>query len=452
MDEFDKNDNTNIKMNRELIVENCKMKQRNVFKRSIKVQMQDIKLLCIHQSSFTRIDVFQDQLPLSPNPLVPHKITNNTPKLQQIQLPLIQTIANQINTEVQPVFNKQIQQEQVNQVQLEQPNKKQDDHHQSNLKPFKYHLIQNHSITQTECCRAIAFNKDNSIVLATCDKLIKVFEFKQELLRQTHILSEHQDNVTTLNFMKKSSQFISASHDQQIIMWSMNINDQWIPSYKLSGHSNWIFCLVLNNNEDLIISGSRDNTIKFWVKQNEWICSQTITDHKNQVLGLSLNEQQNQVISCGSDQLILIIEQSSQDQKWNVIQKISIECTGNQLCFINDNIFIFQRCCKLFMDVYEMNSSDKQYAKTKHIPVKCGRNGWNYYFPQQYIKSKCVVVNKNGCNVNLIWKNQNADFITHQSIEFGSSDLQGQMSEDGEYLITWDNQSKEIQIRKYHEE
>ncbi|CAD8177433.1 unnamed protein product [Paramecium octaurelia] len=407
-------------------------------------------------SSFTRIEAFLDQLPLAPNPPVPHQIVNNAPKMQQIQLPLIQTIANQVIQEVEPIFkliiNKKIQKERLKLVQLEQSNIILDNHHQSNLQRFKYHLIQNYSIKQNECCRAIAFNKDNSIVLATCEKKIKVFEFKQEKLRQTQILNEHQDNVTTLNFMKKSTQFISASHDRQIIIWSMNSDNQWITQQKLSGHSDWIRCLVLNNNEDHIISGSRDNTVKFWVKQNEWICSQTITDHTKSVCGLSLNEQQNQVISCGWDKLILIIEQSSQDQKWNVIQKISVDVFGRRLCFINDNVFTFQPNCKEFMDVYEMRNNNKQYAKTKHIPVKSGIDGCNYYFPQQYIKLKCLIVNKNSQNVNLIRKNQNGDFITHQSIDFGSYDLQGQMSEDGEYLMTWDEKSKEIQIRKYHQE
>ncbi|CAD8135850.1 unnamed protein product [Paramecium pentaurelia] len=41
----------------------------------------------------------------------------------------------------------------------------------------------------------ITFNKDKSIVLATCDKNIKVFEFKQVQLRQTQILSGHKNNV-----------------------------------------------------------------------------------------------------------------------------------------------------------------------------------------------------------------------------------------------------------------
>ncbi|CAD8156403.1 unnamed protein product [Paramecium pentaurelia] len=40
---------------------------------------------------------------------------------------------------------------------------------------------------------------------------------------------------------------------------------------------------------------------------------------------IKYNDQQNRVISCGGDKLILIIEQSSQELKWNFIQKISVE-------------------------------------------------------------------------------------------------------------------------------
>ncbi|CAD8117247.1 unnamed protein product [Paramecium primaurelia] len=251
--------------------------------------------------------------------------------------------------------------------------------------------------------------------------------------------------------MKQSTQFISGSNDSQIIIWCMDQHSQWICSQKLNEHEDWIKCLLLNNNEDIMISGSDDNTIKFWKKQNEWICSQTINDHTSEVYGLSLNEKQNRVISCGRDKLILIIEQSSQDQKWNVIQKITVEEWGIRLCFIDDNVFTFQPRLQEQMHVYEMNSTNKQYSKTKEIDVKCGKDSCRYYFPQQYIKSKCLLVNKNGFNVNLIRKNQNGDFITQQSIQFGDCNIFGQMSEDGEYLITWDAKSKEIKIRKYHQ-
>ncbi|CAD8204816.1 unnamed protein product [Paramecium pentaurelia] len=419
--------------------------------------------------SYDKIDSYLDQLLLDPYPYVPIKNLNLALPVIQLFQPSIQPLINQLIEEVKPIINltfyKQIKQQQENldclQQQLIQQQTKQiqqqnqiiqDNHHQSNLKRFNYNLIQKYYIQQWEYCYAIAINQDNSIVLAGCDSKIKIFEFKQEQLIQIQLLSDHQSNVTTLNFMKKSNQFISGSSDNSIIIWSMDQHNQWICSQKLNEHKDLINCLLLNNNEDIIISGSNDKSIKFWIKQNEWICSQTITDHTDDVLGLSLNEKQNRVISCDKDKLILIIEQSSQDQKWSIIQQIIVDEWGLRLCFIIDNLFIFQPYHQEKMHVYELNNNNKQYSKTKEIAVKCGNNSCYYWFPQQYIKSKCLFVNKNGQNVNLIRKNQNGDFITQQSIEFKHYYIFGQMSENGEYLITWDYDSKAIQIRKYDEE
>ncbi|CAD8129571.1 unnamed protein product [Paramecium sonneborni] len=103
------------------------------------------------------------------------------------------------------------------------------------------------------------------------------------------------------------------------------------------------------------------------------------------------------------------------------------------------------------MHVYEMDSNTKEYRKTKEIAVKFGSNGDWYLFPQQYLKSKCLLVNKNGNNVNLIRRKENGDLIIQQSIDFGTSGIYGQLSDDGEYWITWDWKSKEIQIRKCRE-
>ncbi|CAD8214490.1 unnamed protein product [Paramecium octaurelia] len=409
-------------------------------------------------SSFSRIDAFLDQVIVVPQLSVAHKHVNYVLPVVQLQ-PFIQTLANSIIQQVKPIINQTIHQQiKQNQLQLTQSQSKQiqqQDQQQhsitNNLNPFTYNLLYNNSIQQNEYCCAIAINKDNTIVLAGCENKIKVFEFKQEQLKQTQLLSEHQNTIITLNFMKKQNQFISGDVGGLIITWSMNQNSQWIFQQQLKEHSKCINCLVINNNEDLMISGSEDNKIKFWQKQNQWLCSQTITDHTHYVFGLSLNDSQNRVISSGRDKLILIIERSSQDSKWNIIQKISVQVEGSRLCFINDNVFTFQPDCQEQMDVYEMSSTNKQYSKTKQIAVKCGQS-CHYYFPQQYIKQKCLLVNKNGQYVNLIRKNQNADFITQQSIDFGHQYVYGQMSEDGNYLITWDYESKQIQIRKYQQQ
>ncbi|CAD8144092.1 unnamed protein product [Paramecium pentaurelia] len=218
---------------------------------------------------------------------------------------------------------------------------------------------------------------------------------------------------------------------------------------KLNGHKGSIQCLLLNNNEDIIVSGSNDNQIKFWQNQNGWLCSQTINDHTQIINGLSFNEQQNRLISCGDDKFILVIEQNEQNKQWIVIQKITVEQYGFRLCFIDNDTFTFQPFCKEYIEVFEMNNNNKQYTKTKEIPVKSGSD--NGLFPQQYIRSKCMLLNKNSSIVSLIRRKKNGEFITEESINFGTSAIYGNMSDDGQYLITWDNKSKEIQVRQYQE-
>ncbi|CAD8189339.1 unnamed protein product [Paramecium pentaurelia] len=71
------------------------------------------------------------------------------------------------------------------------------------------------------------------------------------------------------------------------------------------GTSNWIRCIILNNDEDLFISILR--------QRKEWICQQIITDHSSDVHQLSLNEKQIQGISWESHKLISLIEQSESD-------------------------------------------------------------------------------------------------------------------------------------------
>ncbi|CAD8107081.1 unnamed protein product [Paramecium primaurelia] len=322
---------------------------------------------------------------------------------------------------------------------------------QSNIKSFNYQIINHNSIQQQEYCNVVAFNKDGSILAAGCDNLINLYEFRQGMLKYNQTLNDHQDTVSTLYFMRQSNQIISGDQNGYILIWQNNNNFQWSCSQALKEHKNSINCLIMNNYEDIIISSSDDYTIKFWILENEWICSQTITDHKHCVYQLNMNEQQNKVISCGWDQLILIIEYSEYNKKWMVIQKIKVDCQGLRLCFINDNLFTFQPKKGNLMHVYEMNSVNKQFTKTKNINVNQGDDGY-VLFPQQYIKSKQLLVSKHYQNVNLIRQLENDEFKVEQSIQFGSYGLFGQMSNDGEYLITWDYSSKEIQIRKQTEE
>ncbi|CAD8131100.1 unnamed protein product [Paramecium sonneborni] len=323
--------------------------------------------------------------------------------------------------------------------------------HQYNLNTFNYQLIQEYSISQYEFCCAIAVDNYCSTLVAGCNSIIKVFQFNQGKINQIQSLNEHKDWVLTLNFMKKSKQFISGSQDKSIIIWKLNQNNEWSSQQILNGHISWIECLVINTNEDLIISGSQDATIKFWIKKNEWLCQQTIIDHSKSVNGLSLNQQQNRILSCGIDEFILIIEQSGQNTEWRVLQKITVEKSGWRVCFIDNNTFMYSPGGKEQISFFEMNINNKQFTKTRDILIQSGID-CNPRFPQQYINSKRILMSKNGEYVNLIRQKQNGEFLTEQSIHFGISSLYGAMTDDGEYLITWDRASYQIQIRRYQEQ
>ncbi|CAD8213113.1 unnamed protein product [Paramecium pentaurelia] len=231
---------------------------------------------------------------------------------------------------------------------------------QVNVKAFSYQIIEANSIKQQEYCWAVAINKDCSIVAAGCNKLIKIYEFQQGMLKLNQVLNQHKNNVFTLIFMKQQNQLISG--DQRLILIC-----------------NWIRCIILNNNEDLFISSSDDKTIKFWVKKNQWIFQQSITDHSSYVNQLSLNEQQNQVISCGYDGLILVIEQSETNKKWIVKQKIQVDSIGYRLCFINNNLFTFQPINGNLMYLYQINSVSKQFTKSKDITINQGNEGSEFF-------------------------------------------------------------------------
>ncbi|CAD8156365.1 unnamed protein product [Paramecium pentaurelia] len=319
---------------------------------------------------------------------------------------------------------------------------------QSINKPFTYQVIQEYSMSQNNWCSALAINKDCSTLLAGSNSQIQVFEFNKGMLKLIQSLNEHKGYVNTLNFMKSSNQFISGSHDQFIIIWEKQQQNQWISKQKLNGHRGYIFCLVLNNNENLIISGSTDKCIKFWIKKNEWTCQQTIKDHTSEVYQLSLNQQQNRLVSCGYDGLIIIIEQSEQNQEWIVKQKIEVEQFGYRVCFIDNNMFTFSPNNTEQISVYKLNN---QFIKTYDIPVKCGSVDC-CLFPQQYINSKCMLVSKNGEYVNFIKKKENGDLLTEQSIHFGTYFIYGAISDDGQYFITWDSQSNQIKIREFQEQ
>ncbi|CAD8172270.1 unnamed protein product [Paramecium pentaurelia] len=314
---------------------------------------------------------------------------------------------------------------------------------------------------------AFTFNKSNQLLVGACLKNIQGYVINKGQLKLISTMIGHIDNVRITRFMNVTSKniLISASEDRSLRVWSYTQLARPKFLQKINAHMNGILCFILNKSEDLLITGSRDTTLKFWKKNNQVqngcilaTCVQTLNQHSHNIYDLSLSPNEDKLISCAEDSRILII--SLIQSEWKVTQIIQVQKFGFRLSFIDNNIFTFQPILAEFMQVYELNQ-DGQFIKTFDVQVKGGIQDCRIFFPQQYISEKNLLINKNGFHINIIkvifrkekksQKLQKAKFVVEQSISFGQEStglIFGQLSDNAEYLITWDGNTKELQMRQ----
>ncbi|CAD8209028.1 unnamed protein product [Paramecium octaurelia] len=325
---------------------------------------------------------------------------------------------------------------------------------------FRYQLLDQTNYKHPDDCCAISINPNNNLMICSAYESIKVLYFKTGSLKYLQQINKHHENITTLNFFHRKMNFVSSSCDTSIIIWSSSLISS--PKYitKLNGHSDQINSVVVahNHQDDLIISGSFDQTIKFWSPTcslpSSWSCIQTIHEHTSLIYGLSINEDGNKLLSCGYDKLILVIENSN-NSIWEVKQKIKVDI-GLRLAFITNNIFVFQPYQGEYLHFYTYDQLSQQYIQSKSLSIKGSGQQCQQYFPQMFIPSKNILVSKNGQAINFIkfhfHSSGDWECILKYVISFDkciNGLIFGTMSENGEFLVTWDQQSDQIQIRQF---
>ncbi|CAK64885.1 unnamed protein product (macronuclear) [Paramecium tetraurelia] len=123
---------------------------------------------------------------------------------------------------------------------------------------------------------------------------------------------------------------------------------------------------------------------------------------------------------------------------------------GYRLSFITDNLFLFQPYNKEEIWIYKFSNDLFTKANTFHAKSDCEDFGTS--FPQQFIKSKNIILAKNGNYIHLIKFDIQDNFEVHQSINFEDQCIYGQLSNNGQCLITWDRKSNFIQVRLYEKQ
>ncbi|CAD8122198.1 unnamed protein product [Paramecium sonneborni] len=332
-----------------------------------------------------------------------------------------------------------------------------------NNQQFSFELTPKYKYRQRDEGLAISIDPTNTLLVISSKQNIKIYQFKHGCLKQLQQVFKHLNSICILNFFFRKSYFISGSKNAQIFLWSSNLiaNPKYIT--KLIGNSNNLQCLIKpSKSDELIIYGTnhKEYAIKFYSYStlSTWSFIQSINEHSSTVLGLSINEEANKLISCGKDCFILIMECSDQSL-WYVKQKISTELWGFRICFINNSLFAFlpnvndpfQQTLKN-IHFYIFSDTSGQFYKQKEVQIEGGDQKCFELFHSKYIISKQILLLKNGYTLNFIkfiFSDSSWECQLVQAINFGinrGSYLFGTMTEDGKYLITWDN-SNSIQIR-----
>jgi WD40 repeat protein len=162
--------------------------------------------------------------------------------------------------------------------------------------------------------RFVAFSPDGrSIASCSYDRSIKIWEVKipdcseksgicQKSGICLHILTGHQQPVSSIAFSPDGQQLVSSSFDKTIKLWDTS-SGKCLKT--LLGHRSRIWTVIFHPNGRQIASGSDDNNTKIWdLKQGR--CINTIIGHTSAVLSVNLSPDGRSLASGNEDNTITI--------------------------------------------------------------------------------------------------------------------------------------------------
>ncbi|CAD8203994.1 unnamed protein product [Paramecium pentaurelia] len=325
---------------------------------------------------------------------------------------------------------------------------------------FQYYLLQQWQIKEKEICKTIAQNQDSSIIICGFQNFIKIYQFKNQSFQEIQVIK--QQEALKLFFINDTDGFISLANkincfglltDISIkIDIFQKVNNQWQKQHSID--SPFIpQQLFITKDESFILLSQ---TINLIIKQISITMYQKFNDQKwiyqkeqfQEIRGFEffnadMNDSENIIIfSCESK--IQILQKQYQAKKWDLIQKIKIQEKQPQIKFIQDKSFISSENSQLC--IYTQNQDNLQFEKIKSINFQTGKIISNNIIIIQFIKQKQLLLISINSKLNIIKVYQNNDLKIEYCVEDGK--LEGMISNDGNVLLTYDQDSKQIAIRQ----
>ncbi|CAD8190267.1 unnamed protein product [Paramecium pentaurelia] len=321
----------------------------------------------------------------------------------------------------------------------------------SNLNFFPHLKLFDDSIKQEDQCYAFSFNVSDSLMISASGCQIKVWDFVRGILNEITTLSLHTGPITCLQFSKKNNCFLSTGFDKQICCWNQINDKEWKNSQFYKQHTDCIDCLILNKSEDQLISGGRDHSIKVWkvdFLQNQLYYLYSLDKHTNGIYSLCLNQSENTLVS--TDCFQIIIWKKDNKQKWQFENQITqnLQFIGSRLYFINNQQLILatRNEVKNYISILQLENG-QQFNEI--VDLKLIENNQIRdvnLFPICYNKEQNLMIFKHKLNVYLIkiLKDGNLEVLTEMN--YSTTFIFGKLTNDGKYLIIWEEARKKFDI------
>lgn len=134
---------------------------------------------------------------------------------------------------------------------------------------------------------------ENNLIVAFRDGTLQMWDISGEKLVQEFI--GHEDLISCLVIHEEFGLIVTGSRDKTIKIWDYTGNC----IQTLKGHTGGILGVDIDINNNLIFSASEDSSIKIW--NMEGVLKQTITGHKRKVSKIKVLEDNNQILAVSWD-------------------------------------------------------------------------------------------------------------------------------------------------------
>ncbi|CAD8126142.1 unnamed protein product [Paramecium sonneborni] len=290
------------------------------------------------------------------------------------------------------------------------------------------------------------FNKKNSFFFAGCERNIKLFQFRNGYMQFICEVKHSNLEVKYLNCTNYQNQLISGCDLMIKIKPLFGVNNHKI-LMKIIPNSNQFSCFAISDKNNLLVAGLQEH-IYFWEVNCEWYFKQDlqVNDEQDWIYNLSFNESETKLISCTGGGKITVIElESNQEKLWKIIQIIYLDNFAVQATFFGENSFVIHLYLLKIMLIYELNQVDGQFIKSNQFLME-SEGVQSQTFNSSYIKQRQLFIKQDKFQLILYLVNKNQELQIYKKLLFDTTQIWGTISDDGLWLIVWENASQQLKI------